>query len=117
MSAKSVKAKEPNEKYRINPVNTWKDARKGFHRRNGAKDVSGRKCSEDSLKTRSAPHTRMTEVDFIEKLRERNIEAETDDNGVVTMLLSETEFRKNRKYEKIVAQIGWERSWGKRIVK
>ena len=32
------------------------------------------------------------------------------------MLLSDKEMRTKKKYEKIVAEIGWKRSWGRKVV-
>lgn len=57
----------------------------------------------------------MTTEQFERALNERGIETERDGQGIVTMLLSEDEFKNAKKYAKIVAEIGWERSWGRRV--
>ena len=57
----------------------------------------------------------MTDNEFISALSERGIKAEPID-GVVMMLLSDKEMR-TRKYARIVAEIGWKRSWGRKVVK
>lgn len=57
----------------------------------------------------------MTTEQFERALNERDIETERDGQGIVTMLLSEDEFKNAKKYAKIVAEIGWERSWGRRV--
>ena len=58
----------------------------------------------------------MTDNEFISALGERGIKAEPID-GVVMMLLSDKEMRTSRKYARIVAEIGWKRSWGRKVVK
>ena len=58
----------------------------------------------------------MTDNEFISALSERGIKAELID-GIVMMLLSDKEMRTKKKYEKIVAEIGWKRSWGRKVVK
>ena len=58
----------------------------------------------------------MTDNEFISALSERGIKAELID-GVVTMLLSEKEMRFSKKYDRIVAEIGWKRSWGRKVVR
>lgn len=55
----------------------------------------------------------MTSSDFVNALNAKGIETTLDSDGVVVMLLSETEFKKDKKYARIVSEIGWERSWGK----
>ena len=57
----------------------------------------------------------MTDNEFITVLSERGIKAELID-GVVMMLLSDKEMRTSRKYARIVAEIGWKRSWGRKVV-
>ena len=57
----------------------------------------------------------MTDNEFISALDERGIKAELID-GVVMMLLSDKEMRTSKKYAKIVAEIGWKRSWGRKVV-
>ena len=57
----------------------------------------------------------MTTEQFEEALHERGIETERDEQGIVTMLLPENEFENSKKYARIVAEIGWERSWGRRV--
>ena len=57
----------------------------------------------------------MTDNEFISALSERGIKAELID-GIVMMLLSDKEMR-TRKYARIVAEIGWKRSWGRKVVK
>ena len=57
----------------------------------------------------------MTSLDFMEALNDLGIETMVDEDGVVTMLLDEKEFRKRRKYEKLVKETGWKRSWGRRM--
>ena len=57
----------------------------------------------------------MTAEQFEEALHERGIETERDEQGIVTMLLPEDEFKNAKKYARIVAEIGWERSWGRRV--
>ena len=57
----------------------------------------------------------MTTEQFEEALHERGIETERDEQGIVTMLLPEDEFKNSKKYAKIVAEIGWERSWGRKV--
>ena len=57
----------------------------------------------------------MTTEQFEQALHERGIETERDGQGIVTMLLSGDEFKNAKKYAKIVAEIGWERSWGRRV--
>ena len=56
----------------------------------------------------------MTDKDFIAALADRGIKAEVID-GVVMMFVSEKEMSKYRKYQKIVAEIGWKRSWGRMV--
>ena len=56
----------------------------------------------------------MTTEQFEQALHERGIETERDEQGIVTMLLPEDEFKNAKKYARIVAEIGWERSWGRR---
>ena len=56
----------------------------------------------------------MTDTDFIDALAEKGIKAEVID-GVVMMFVSEKEMSKYKKYEKIVAEIGWKRSWGRMV--
>ena len=56
----------------------------------------------------------MTDTDFIAALEYKGIKAEVID-GVVMMILSEKEMSKYKKYEKIVAEIGWKRSWGRMV--
>ena len=56
----------------------------------------------------------MTDIDFIAALEYKGIKAELID-GVVMMILSEKEMSKRKKYEKIVAEIGWRRSWGRMV--
>ena len=58
----------------------------------------------------------MTDCEFISALSERGIKAELID-GIVVMLLSDKEMRTSKKYAKIVAEIGWKRSWGRKVVK
>ena len=58
----------------------------------------------------------MTDNDFISALNERGIKAELID-GVVMMLLSDKEMRTSKKYQKIVAELGWKRSWGRKVVR
>lgn len=58
----------------------------------------------------------MTDNDFISALSERGIKAELND-GIVMMLLSEKEMRTSKKYARIVSEIGWKRSWGRKAVK
>ena len=58
----------------------------------------------------------MTDNEFISALSERGIKAELID-GIVMMLLSDKEMRISRKYARIVAEIGWKRSWGRKVVK
>ena len=57
----------------------------------------------------------MTAEQFEEALHERGIETERDEQGIVTMLLPEDECKNAKKYARIVAEIGWERSWGRRV--
>ena len=57
----------------------------------------------------------MTDNEFISALSERGIKAELID-GIVMMLLSDKEMR-TRKYARIVAEIGWKRSWGRKVVR
>ena len=52
----------------------------------------------------------MTTEQFEEALHERGIETGRDEQGIVTMLLPEDEFKNAKKYARIVAEIGWERS-------
>ena len=56
----------------------------------------------------------MTDTDFIDALTDKGIKAELID-GVVMMILSEKEMSKRKKYQKIVAEIGWKRSWGRMV--
>ena len=56
----------------------------------------------------------MTDNEFISALSERGIKAELID-GVVMMLLSDKEMRFSKKYARIVAEIGWKRSWGRKV--
>ena len=56
----------------------------------------------------------MTDTDFIAALAEKGIKAEVID-GVVMMIVSEKEMTKYKKFEKIVAEIGWRRSWGRMV--
>lgn len=58
----------------------------------------------------------MTDKDFISALSERGVKAELID-GVVMILLSDKEMRTSKKYQKIVAEIGWKRSWGRKVVR
>ena len=58
----------------------------------------------------------MTDNEFISALSERGIKVELID-GIVVMLLSDKEMRTKKKYAKIVAEIGWERSWGRKVVR
>ena len=58
----------------------------------------------------------MTDNEFISALSERGIKAELID-GIVMMLLSDKEMRTSRKYARIVAEIGWKRSWGRKVVR
>jgi len=58
----------------------------------------------------------LTDNEFISALSERGIKAELID-GIVMMLLSEKEMRTSKKYARIVAEIGWKRSWGRKVVK
>ena len=58
----------------------------------------------------------MTDNEFISALSERGIKAELID-GIVMMLLSDKEMRTSRKYARLVAEIGWKRSWGRKVVK
>lgn len=58
----------------------------------------------------------MTDNDFISALSERGIKAELND-GIVMMLLSDKEMRTSKKYARIVSEIGWKRSWGRKAVK
>lgn len=58
----------------------------------------------------------MTDCEFISALSERGIKAELID-GVVMMLLSDREMRFSKKYDRIVAEIGWKRSWGRKVVR
>ena len=57
----------------------------------------------------------MTTEQFEQALHERGIETERDEQGIVTMLLPEDEFKNAKEYAKIVTEIGWERSWGRRV--
>ena len=57
----------------------------------------------------------MTAEQFEQALHERGIETEYDEQGIVTMLLPEDEFKNAKKYAKFVAEIGWERSWGRKV--
>ena len=57
----------------------------------------------------------MTTERFEQALNDLGIETMVEEDGVVTMLLDEKEFRKRRKYEKIVKETGWKRSWGRRM--
>jgi len=58
----------------------------------------------------------MTTSEFETALRARGIETTVDaDDGLVMLLLSESEYRKGKKYDKIVSEIGWRRSWGRRV--
>jgi len=57
----------------------------------------------------------LTDNEFISALSERGIKAELND-GVVVMLLSDKEMRFSKKYDRIVAEIGWKRSWGRKVV-
>lgn len=57
----------------------------------------------------------MTDCEFISALSKRGIKAELID-GVVMMLLSDKEMRTSKKYARIVSEIGWERSWGRKVV-
>jgi hypothetical protein len=58
----------------------------------------------------------LTDNEFISALSERGIKAELID-GVVMMLLSDKEMRFSKKYDRIVAEIGWKRSWGRKVVR
>ena len=58
----------------------------------------------------------MTDNEFISALSERGIKAELID-GIVVMLLSDKEMRTSKKYARIVSEIGWERSWGRKVAK
>ena len=58
----------------------------------------------------------MTDCEFISALSERGIKAELID-GIVMMLLSDKEMRTSKKYARIVAEIGWKRSWGRKVVR
>jgi hypothetical protein len=58
----------------------------------------------------------LTDNEFISALSERGIKAELND-GIVMMLLSEKEMRTSKKYARIVSEIGWKRSWGRKAVK
>lgn len=58
----------------------------------------------------------MTDNEFISALSERDIKAELND-GIVMMLLSEKEMRTSKKYARIVSEIGWKRSWGRKVVR
>ena len=57
----------------------------------------------------------MTTDQFEQALNECGIETERDEHGIVTMLLPEDEFKNAKKYARIVAEIGWERSWGRKV--
>lgn len=57
----------------------------------------------------------MTTERFEQALNDLGIETMVEEDGVVTMLLDEKEFRKRRKYEKLVKETGWKRSWGRRM--
>ena len=57
----------------------------------------------------------MTTEQFEQALHERGIETERDEQGIVTMLLPEDEFKNAKKCARIVAEIGWERSWGRKV--
>lgn len=57
----------------------------------------------------------MTSSDFMNALNAKGIETTLDSDGVVVMLLSGSEFKKDKKYARIVAEIGWERSWGRKV--
>jgi len=57
----------------------------------------------------------MTTEQFEQALHERGIETERDEQGIATMLLPEDEFKNAKKYARIVAGIGWERSWGRKV--
>ncbi len=57
----------------------------------------------------------MTTEQFEQALHERGIETERDKQGIVIMLLPEDEFKNAKKYARIVAEIGWERSWGRKV--
>jgi hypothetical protein len=58
----------------------------------------------------------LTDNEFISALSERGIKAELID-GIVMMLLSEKEMRTSKKYARIVSEIGWKRSWGRKVVR
>ena len=58
----------------------------------------------------------MTDCEFISALSERGIKAGLVD-GVAMMLLSDKEMRTSKKYARIVSEIGWERSWGRKVAK
>ena len=57
----------------------------------------------------------MTSSDFMNALNAKGIETTLDSDGVVVMLLSESEFKKDKKYARIVKETGWNASWGRKV--
>ena len=57
----------------------------------------------------------MTSEQFEQALNDLGIETTVDSDGVVVMLLDEKEYGKTKKYDRIVKEIGWKRSWGRRL--
>ena len=60
----------------------------------------------------------MTAEQCVEKLIALGYDAFVDEEQhLPTLRLSGVEMRKKRKYEKLIASVGWGRSWGKQEVK
>lgn len=60
----------------------------------------------------------MTAEQCVEKLIALGYDAFVDEEQhLPTLRLSAVEMRKKRKYEKLIASVGWCRSWGKQEVK
>ena len=59
----------------------------------------------------------MTAEQCVAKLIERGYDAFVDEQGLPTLRLNPNEMRKNRKYTKLIAEVGWQRSWGKVLVR
>lgn len=60
----------------------------------------------------------MTAEQCVEKLIALGYDASVDEEQhLPTLRLSAAEMRKRRKYEKLIASVGWCRSWGMREVK
>lgn len=57
----------------------------------------------------------MTSNDFMNALNAKGIETTLDSDGVVVMLLPESEFKKDKKYARIVKETGWNASWGRKV--